>query len=138
MAEFKKINCSSLFIEPKHLAGPGWTKKPKKSVSKASESTYNAFSKANESKMPGSSSVRSLLRRSLKLTRNEIETSIQDWLNLMPHCSPPLDSFDSSSLDWKVAWLNQTRTQLLKMQLDRAEPSRRARVSQETKTCLRN
>ena len=50
----------------------------------------------------------------------------QGWLNLTPHCppAPPLDSFDCNSFDWKVAWPNQTRKQLLRMQLDRAEQGR--------------
>ena len=52
----------------------------------------------------------------------------------MPHCPPPLDRFDHNSLNRKVAWPNQTRKQLLKMQLDRAEASRRARMSEETKS----
>ena len=44
-----------------------------KDVSIASESTYNIFSKARESKMPAGSSVRSLKLRSLKATRNAID-----------------------------------------------------------------
>ena len=58
------------------------------------------------------------------------------WLNLMPHCPPsppPLDSFDCNSFDWKVAWPNQKRKQLPRMQLDRAETSCWARVNEETR-----
>ena len=44
-----------------------------KDVSVTNESTYNCVSKARESKMPGSSSVRSLKSISLKATRDEID-----------------------------------------------------------------
>ena len=54
----------------------------------------------------------------------------------MPHYPPPpppLDSFDCNSFDWKVSWPNQTRKQLPRMQLDRAEASCWARVNEETR-----
>ena len=38
-----------------------------------SQGAYNASSKARESKMPGSSSVRPIFFRSLKAARNEID-----------------------------------------------------------------
>ena len=50
----------------------------------------------------------------------------------MPHCPPPLESFDCNPLDWKVAWPNRTRKQLIKL-IYRADASRWARVSEETK-----
>ena len=42
-------------------------------VSATSKSTYKKVSKANESKMPGGSSVRPINPRSLKPTRSKIE-----------------------------------------------------------------
>ena len=63
--------------------------------------------------MPGCSFVRPFNPRVLKATKSEIERkknkTSQDWFNLTPHCPPPLESFDSSSFNWKVAWPNQTR-----------------------------
>ena len=44
-----------------------------KYVSATNETTYNCVSKARESKMPGSSSVRSLPERLLKAARDEID-----------------------------------------------------------------
>ena len=44
-----------------------------KDVSVTNETTYNCDSKARESKMPGSSFVRSLSKRLLKATRDEID-----------------------------------------------------------------
>ena len=88
MTEFKKINGSSSLIEQRfYLAMSCWAKaneetRPQnikldeggregaKDVSATSQSTYKSVSEARESKMPGGSSVSSLLSRSLKATRN--------------------------------------------------------------------
>ena len=48
-----------------------------KDVSATNESTYKNVSKARESKMPGSSSVRSLNERSLNATRDEIDQIVR-------------------------------------------------------------
>ena len=48
-----------------------------KDVSATNETTYNTVSKARESKMPGGSSVRSLLLRNLKATRDEIDQIVR-------------------------------------------------------------
>ena len=80
---------------------------------KKNENTYNSSSKARESKTPGGSSVRSLARMSLQASkessRKKKKTSSQDWLNLTPHCPPPLESFDCDSFGWKVARANQKK-----------------------------
>ena len=41
------------------------------------ESTYNCFNKVRESKMPGTSSVRSLLSSSLKATASQIDQIVR-------------------------------------------------------------
>ena len=64
-----------------------------KDVSATSQSTYNASSKVRGSKMPGGSQVSKLKRRSLKESSKKWNrSSIQGWLNIMPHCPlPPLE-----------------------------------------------
>ena len=52
-------------------------KKKTKDVSATNESTYKNVSEARESKMPGGSSVRSLLLRNLKATRDEIDQIVR-------------------------------------------------------------
>ena len=82
----RQKNWPSSFIEQKlNLAAPRWARvneeeeipgprrKETKDVYATSESTYNRVSKVRESKMPGSSSIRSLLRRPLKAVKNEID-----------------------------------------------------------------
>ena len=48
-----------------------------KDASATNESTYNDVSEARESKMPGGSSVKSLLPRPLKATRDEIDQIVR-------------------------------------------------------------
>ena len=88
MAKFKKINDSSSFTEQRfYLAISCYAKAneetgPKisssrregtKDVSATNQSTYKSVSEARESKMPGGSSVRSLPKRFLNATRDEID-----------------------------------------------------------------
>ena len=54
----------------------GSKRKETKDVSATSQSTYNNVSEARESKMPGGSSVRSLMKKILKATRNEVDQVI--------------------------------------------------------------
>ena len=42
-------------------------------------------------------------------SKEKKKTSSQDWLNLTPHCPPPLESFDCDSFGWKVARANQKK-----------------------------
>ena len=84
---------------------PGSRKEGTKDVSATNENTYNKVRKANESKMLGGSSVRPLLSRFLKATRDEIDRTvgISSITSLIAH---HCQSFDLSSLNWKVAWPN--------------------------------
>ena len=77
--------------------------------------------------MPGGSSIRLFNPRFLKATRDVIDQIVR-----VGSISQPLESFDCNSLDWKVAWPNRTRKQLLKL-IYRAEASRWARMSEERK-----
>ena len=47
--------------------------------------------------MSGDSSVKALILRSLKATRNEIDQNVQGLMGFTPHYPPPLESFDSNS-----------------------------------------
>ena len=106
MTKFKKINDSSSFTEQRlYLAISCYAKAneetgPKisssrregtKDVSATNKSTYKNVSEARESKMPGGSSVRSLPRRSLRATRDEIDQIVSVGSNLTPRCPPLLE-----------------------------------------------
>ena len=89
----KTIRSRCSWIDQRHLAGPGWAKKTRSKYQARGEgeqgreqnmspqpekkSTYKKVSKARESKMPGSSSVRSLSSIPLKATRDEIDQIVR-------------------------------------------------------------
>ena len=70
-----------------------------KYVSATNETTYNCVSKARESKMPGSSSVRSLPERLLKAARDEIDQIVSVGSIACPIAHHYYQSFDFNSLN---------------------------------------
>ena len=82
-----------------------------KDVSATNESTYKDDSEARESKMPGGSSVRSLLLRDLKATRDEIDQIVSVGSISRPIAHHYYQSFDFNSLSWKKgAWPNSRKS----------------------------